>query len=55
MSLEGFLVRGDAARVLFVVPDGGQVVLGLLRFRILEESDDGDVVVLDEVGDLSPK
>ena len=55
MSLEGLFVGGDPDWVLLVVPDGGQEVLGGLRLLVLEESDDGDVVVLDELGNLETK
>jgi len=52
MSLHGVLVGRDSARVLLVVLDGGQIVFGLFRLGVLEESDDGDLIVLDEFGDL---
>ena len=55
VSLECLLIRSDTDWVLFVVPDGCQEVLGTLRLQVLEEADDGDVVVLNELGNLKMK
>ena len=52
VSLESFLIGGHSTRVLLIIPNGSQVVLGLLGLLILEEPDNSHVVVLDEVGDL---
>jgi hypothetical protein len=56
MGLHCFFAGCNSARIFFVILNSLQIVLGLLRLQILEESNDGDLIVLNEFGYLeSPK
>ncbi len=52
MGLHGFFARCNSARIFFVILNSLQIVLGLLRLQILEESNDSNLIVLNEFGYL---